>query len=78
MVFKLNQGRLSLCYCRISFLFNFFRTIDVSQLWSTVVVAMGIHAIDRRRSFGSALSIQLGLMLLIALGAAWFLTSRGL
>lgn len=60
------------------FVSNVFRAMDISQVWSSLVAAMGIHAIDRRRSFASAATIQLGILLVIALIAAWFLTRQGL
>jgi hypothetical protein len=41
-------------------------------------MAQGIHAIDRRRSYGSAVAIQLAILLVIALIAGWFLTRQGL
>lgn len=59
------------------FLTNVFRVVDVSQVWSTLVVAMGIHAIDRRRSFKSAAAIQLSILLIIALAFGWFMTRQG-
>jgi hypothetical protein len=47
--------------------------LDLSQIWSTLVFAQGAHAIDPRRSFGSALGIGLTLMLFIALILANFM-----
>jgi hypothetical protein len=38
---------------------NLFRLIDLTQIWSTLVIAYGVHAIDRRRSFASAVTILL-------------------
>jgi hypothetical protein len=49
------------------------RALDLSQIWSTLVFAQGAHAIDPRRSFGSALGIGLTLMLFIALILANFM-----
>lgn len=60
------------------FVSNVLRVADVSQIWSSLVLAMGIHAIDRRRSFGSAAAIQLGIFLVIALAFGWFLTRQGM
>jgi hypothetical protein len=57
---------------------NFFRAMDVSQIWSSLVTAAGIHAIDRRRSFGSAAAILLGMLVALATVAGWFLTRQGL
>lgn len=55
------------------YLLNLFRFLDLTQLWSTVVVALGAHAIDRRRSVGSALAIMLSITLAFALIFARFL-----
>lgn len=66
-LFFLPQGYLS----------NVFQALDLTQIWSSLVVAQGIHAIDRRRSFVSAATIQLGILLIIALVAGWFLTRQG-
>jgi len=60
------------------FLSNVLRAMDISQIWSSLVGAMGIHAIDRRRSFASAATIQLGILLVLALLGGWFLTRQGL
>jgi hypothetical protein len=60
------------------FVSNVFRALDVSRIWSSLVAAQGIHAIDRRRSFGSAAAIQLGILLVIAFIAGWILTRQGL
>jgi hypothetical protein len=45
--------------------------LDLPQLWSTLVVAQGAHAIDRRRSFGSAAAITLSVVLLFAMVIAY-------
>lgn len=47
--------------------------LDLSQLWAWAVIAQGVHAIDRRRSFGSALTILLVLLLLMALAFGRFM-----
>lgn len=60
------------------FVYNVFSSMDVSQIWSSLVVAVGIHAIDRRRSFASAAAIQLGILLCIALLAGWLVTRSGI
>lgn len=57
---------------------NVFRAMDISQVWSSLVIAMGIHAIDRRRSFASAAVIQMGLFFCLALFGGWALTRQGL
>ena len=41
--------------------------MDLTQIWSSLVIAQGAHCIDRRRSFGSAVVILLSLMLAMAL-----------
>jgi len=57
---------------------NVLQALDLSQIWSSLVTAMGIHAIDKRRSFASAATIQLAIVLVIALIAAYFLTRAGM
>jgi len=54
-----------------------FQALDLSRIWSTLVVAQGIHAIDKRRSFASAARIQLLILLLVSLVAGWFLSRQG-
>ncbi|MDH3272811.1 MAG: YIP1 family protein [Gemmatimonadota bacterium] len=49
------------------YLYNVLRALDLTQIWSTLVIAQGAHAIDRRRSFKSAATIMLGILLMIAL-----------
>jgi hypothetical protein len=41
---------------------NLFRLLDLTQIWASLVIAQGIHAIDRRRSFASAATILLVLL----------------
>ena len=41
--------------------------MDLTQIWSSLVIAQGTHCIDRRRSFRSAVVILLSLMLAMAL-----------
>lgn len=60
------------------FWYNFFRAMDVSQIWSSLVTAAGIHAIDRKRSFGSAAAILLAMLVALAAVGGWFLTRQGL
>jgi hypothetical protein len=57
---------------------NVLRALDLTQVWASLVVAQGVHAIDRRRSFGSAAAIQLGILFVFALIAGWFMTRQGL
>ena len=52
---------------------NVFRVLDLTQIWSTLVIAQGAHAIDKRRSFGSAAAILLTLLVLVALVIARFM-----
>lgn len=52
---------------------NVFRVLDLSQLWSTLVIAQGAHAIDKRRSFGSAATILISILVLVALVVARFM-----
>jgi hypothetical protein len=54
---------------------NVLRSMDLTQIWSTLVVAAGARAIDRRRSFGSAAAILFGIQLVFALVLARFLPS---
>jgi hypothetical protein len=60
------------------YLYGVLRALDFSQIWSALVTAQGVHAIDRRRSVASAATIQLGFVLVIALIAGWFLARQGL
>jgi hypothetical protein len=55
------------------YVLNVFRFMDLTQLWSTAVIALGAHTIDRRRGFGSALTIMLVVTLAFALVFANFL-----
>jgi hypothetical protein len=60
-----------------SYLLYVLRAVDVTQIWASLVAAMGIHAIDRRRTFASAATIQLGIVFVIALIAGYFLWRQG-
>ena len=53
---------------------NVLRLMDLTQIWSSLVVALGAHAIDKRRSFASAAAILIGLQLAVALVIGRFLT----
>lgn len=55
------------------YVLNVFRMLDLTQIWSTLVIAQGVHAIDRRRSFGSAAAILLTILLIVALILARFI-----
>ena len=53
-------------------LFRFLSLLDLSQLWALLVMAQGAHAIDARRSFGSAAVILLALNAAILMVLATF------
>ena len=55
------------------YLLNVFTALDISQIWSTLVFAQGAHAIDPRRSFGSAVAIGMVVLVGFAMIAAIFL-----
>ena len=71
--FALSVGSFLGAFLEPGYLLNVFRFMDLTQLWSTAVIAFGAHAIDRRRSFGSALTIMLCVTLAFALIFANFL-----
>jgi hypothetical protein len=52
---------------------HFLKVFDLTQIWSLLVIAQGVHAVDRRRSFVSAASILLGLFSALALVIARFM-----
>jgi hypothetical protein len=47
------------------------RYLDLTQIWSSLVIAQGAHAIDRRRSFGSAAGVGISILLLFAMVIAF-------
>lgn len=49
------------------YLLQVLRFMDLTQIWSSLVVAQGAHAIDRSRSFASAAVILLAILLAVAL-----------
>lgn len=55
------------------YVLNVFRALDLTQIWSTLVIAQGAHAIDRRRSFPSAVAILLVILFIVALIGARFM-----
>lgn len=55
------------------YLLNVLRALDLTQIWSTLVIAQGAHAIDGRRSFKSAAMILLGILLATALVVGRFM-----
>lgn len=55
------------------YLYNVLRVFDLTQIWSTLVIAQGVHAIDRRRSFTSAAVILFVFLTAVALILARFM-----
>ena len=55
------------------YLYNVLRVLDLTQIWCTLVIAQGVHAIDRRRSFASAAVILLAFLVGMALVVGRFL-----
>ena len=55
------------------YLYNVLRIFDLTQIWSMLVIAQGVHAIDRRRSFTSAAVILLVFFTAMALIIARFM-----
>lgn len=55
------------------YLYHVLRSLDLTQIWSTLVIAQGAHTIDRRRSFSSAAGILLVILLAFALVVATFM-----
>jgi hypothetical protein len=55
------------------YLFKVLKVFDLTQIWSTLVIAQGAHAIDRRRSFTSAAAILLVIFTAMALVVARFM-----
>ena len=68
---RISQGDVQLTLNLGNFLFflpdgyftNLLRLLDLTQIWASLVIAQGIHAIDPRRSFASAARILLVLLL---------------
>ena len=52
---------------------SFFRVMDLTQIWSMLIVAEGASAIDHRRTFASAALVLLGLLAAFALIVARFI-----
>jgi len=70
--YTLNLGSFML-FLPDGYLLNVFRAMDLTQIWSMLVIAQGAHAIDTRRSFTSAATILMGILLAMALVLARFL-----
>lgn len=54
------------------YLLKVMTMLDLSQFWAWAVVGLGAHAIDRRRSVGSAITVLVGLSVVMALIFATF------
>lgn len=50
------------------FVRNVAKLMDLTVIWSILVIAQGAHAIDRRRSFGSAAAVMLTIFFVYAIG----------
>ena len=50
------------------FVRNVAKLLDLTVIWSILVIAQGAHAIDRRRSFGSAAAVMLTIFFVYAVG----------
>ena len=70
--FTLNVGSF-LFFLLDGYFSNVFRVLDLTQIWSTLIIAQGAHAIDKRRTFASAATILLGIMAAVALVMARFI-----
>lgn len=70
--FGLNMASF-LFFLEPGYLRNVFRMLDLTQIWATVVSAIGVHQIDRRRGFASAFAILMGFVLAVALVFGRFL-----
>lgn len=64
--FTLNLGSF-LFFLPDGYLAKAVRMLDLSQVWSWLVVAQGAHAIDARRSFGSAAAVVMGILVIMTL-----------
>jgi hypothetical protein len=54
------------------YLRNVVNLLDLSQFWAWFVVALGAAAIDKRRSVGSALTVLIGISVVVALIFGFF------
>lgn len=68
----LNLGTF-LLFLPDGYVLSVLRYLDLTQIWSTLVIAQGAHAIDRRRSFGSAAGAGLSIILVFAMVIAFFI-----
>ena len=62
----LNMG-LFLFFLPDGYLADVFRLMDLTGIWSALIVAQGAHAIDAKRGFGSAAVVTIGVTLAFAL-----------
>ena len=46
---------------------NVFRLMDLTGIWSALIIAQGAHSIDAKRSFGSAAAILIAIVFIVAL-----------
>jgi hypothetical protein len=53
------------------------KQLDLTVIWSILVIAQGAHSIDRRRSFGGAAAIMLSIFVIYAMGVG-FLEARSI
>ena len=67
----LNLGNF-LFFLPDGYLSNVFRLLDLTGIWSALIVAQGAHSIDPKRGFGSAAIVTLGITLVFALIFATF------
>lgn len=70
--FTLNMGAFFF-FLPDGYLLKVFTALDLSQIWCWLVVAQGVHAIDKRRSFASAAAILLAMTVLLAMAFAPFI-----
>lgn len=64
--FRLSLGSF-MFFLPDGYLLNVFRAMDLTQIWSMLVIAQGAHAIDTRRGFTSAATILMVILLAWAL-----------
>ena len=67
----LNLG-LFLPFLADGYVTNVFRLLDITGIWSALIIAQGAHSIDAKRSFGSAATVVLAITLVFALIFAIF------
>jgi hypothetical protein len=70
--FTLNAGAF-FPFLGEGYFYNVLRALDLTQIWATLVIAQGVHAIDPRRSFRSAATVLTVFLLLWTLVIARFI-----